>query len=290
MSIRFAQIWLSSPAKPRARGRPGSASTTTAADFARAFDSEDGDRVAQTLGQVHRFGDRRLIHVREAFDRDDQARDAHGGFLNLRREAADRTSGRGPAQHGVQRRSIDSLRQQVERFERHGRIRQRFGDGDVQAMIGEPVGDGLLAFGLLDGRPHAVHSVGQARLANGIDRRELRIAQPGRAECARRPLGILQPVVEQRRAAFDRRGGIVQLVSQSRGQFAEGNHLLVVQVARSEGPGAIDHAVDQDRRDLIALADQLTELVAMDVPGSQWVPARPNRPAGRPSGNMEAGP
>ncbi len=31
--------------------------------------SEDGDRVAQTLDQVHRFGNRCLIHVREAFDR-----------------------------------------------------------------------------------------------------------------------------------------------------------------------------------------------------------------------------
>ena len=38
LSIRFAQIWLSSPTKPRTRGRSGSTLTVTAIDFARAFD------------------------------------------------------------------------------------------------------------------------------------------------------------------------------------------------------------------------------------------------------------
>ena len=38
LSIRFAQIWFSSPTKPRTRGRPGSTCTATATDFARAFD------------------------------------------------------------------------------------------------------------------------------------------------------------------------------------------------------------------------------------------------------------
>ena len=136
---------------------------------------------------------------------------------------------------------------------------------DVQAVIGQPVGNGLLAFGLLDGRPHAGRARGQARLANRIDGRELRIGQPGRAERARRPLGLRQPVLEQRGAALDRGRGIVQLVSQSRGQFSEGNHLFVVQVARVEDAGAIEHAVDQDRRDLITLAGQRAEAVARHV-------------------------
>ena len=39
LSIRFAQIWLSSPAKPRTRGRSGSARRLhTATDLLRAFD------------------------------------------------------------------------------------------------------------------------------------------------------------------------------------------------------------------------------------------------------------
>ena len=85
---------------------------------------QDRNRVAQTLRQVHRFGDRRLIHVRESLDRQHQARDAHRGFLNLRGEAAYRTSGGGPSQHGIQRRSIDGRGQLVERLERHRRVRQ----------------------------------------------------------------------------------------------------------------------------------------------------------------------
>ena len=38
LSIRFAQIWFSSPTNPRTGGRPGSTSMVTAIDFARAFD------------------------------------------------------------------------------------------------------------------------------------------------------------------------------------------------------------------------------------------------------------
>ena len=38
LSIRFAQIWFSSPANPRTRGRSGSTSTDTATDLLRAFD------------------------------------------------------------------------------------------------------------------------------------------------------------------------------------------------------------------------------------------------------------
>ena len=37
LSIRLAQIWFSSPAKPRTRGSPGSICTATSADFDRAF-------------------------------------------------------------------------------------------------------------------------------------------------------------------------------------------------------------------------------------------------------------
>ena len=106
--------------------------------------------------------------------------------------------------------------------------------------------------------------VAHAGLANRVDGGELGIGQPGGAERARRSLRILQPVLEQCGAAFDRGRGVVQLVRESRGQFAERDHLLVVQIARGESAGAIDHAVDEDRRDLITLAGHLAQMIPMN--------------------------
>ncbi len=199
----------------------------------------------------------------EAFDGEHQARDAHGGILNFRRQAADRAPRGAPPQHGVQRRAIHGPRQCIERFERYGRIRQRFRDGDVQAAFGEPVANRLLAFRLLDRGPHTGHRRSQASLANRIDRRELRIGQREGAQRTRRALAFFQAVFEQRRAAFDGRCRVVQLVRQSRRQFPERDHFFVVQVAGSEGADAVQHGVDQDRRDLMALGDHRAQVVAM---------------------------
>ena len=113
-----------------------------------------------------------------------------------------------------------------------------------------------------------------------IDGGELRIGQPRGAERARRPLGLLQAVLEQRGAAFDRGRRVVQLVRQSGGQLAERDHLLVVQVARREDPGAIEHLVHEDRRDLMTLANHLARGRREGRRESPWAPARPNRPAG----------
>src|SRR6266536_6005909 len=49
LSIKFAQIWLSSPTKPRMRGRSGSTLTVTATDFDCAFDL----RTATVLPRLH---------------------------------------------------------------------------------------------------------------------------------------------------------------------------------------------------------------------------------------------
>ena len=90
---------------------------------------------------------------------------------------------------GVQRRAVDRRRRAIERLERHGGFGERFRGGDVEAVVGEPVGDGLLAFGLLDRRPHArARGVARHDVAHGVDRGELRVGQPRRAERARRPL------------------------------------------------------------------------------------------------------
>ena len=131
-------------------------------------------------------------------------------------------------------------------------------------MIREPVGDGVLAFGLLDRRQHALRTRGEAGRAHRIDGGELGIGQPRGAQRACRLLGVLQAVLEQRGASFDRGGRVVQLVGQSGGQLPERDHLLVVQAARREDPGAIEHLVHEDRRDLMTVANHRGEVVARD--------------------------
>ena len=64
----------------------------------------------------------------------DQPRDAHRGFLNLRRQATHRASCRGPAQHSAQCRSVDGAGQRIQRFERHRRLGERLGDARVQPV------------------------------------------------------------------------------------------------------------------------------------------------------------
>jgi len=48
------------------------------------------------------------------------------------------------------------------------------------------------------------------------------------------------------------------------GQLAERDHLLVVQAARREDPGAIEHLVYEDRRHRVTRADHRGKVVAMD--------------------------
>ena len=88
-------------------------------------------------------------------------------------------------------------------------------------MIRQPVGDGVLAFGLLNRSGHAWRSCLEARDAQRVDGDELRIGEVRGAQRSRRLLGILQTVFEERRAPFDRGGRVVELVRQSGRQFAE---------------------------------------------------------------------
>ena len=85
------------------------------------------------------------------------------------------------------------------------------------------------------------------------------------AERARRLLGVFQPFFEKRRAAFDGGRRVVQLVGESGGQFAERDHLLVVQAARCEEPGC-DRASCGRGCDVISwtLANHRREIVARD--------------------------
>ena len=127
--------------------------------------------------------------MREALDRQDQAGDPRRGFLDLRGEAADRAAGGGPAQRGVERGPLDGAGEPIERLDRHGGFGERFGGGRVEAVVGEPVGDGLLALGVLDRRPHALLGRGRARAAHArrsrrTGRRSGRAAPSARAACS----------------------------------------------------------------------------------------------------------
>ena len=148
------------------RARPRSHTAPTS----RGLRSQNGDRVAQPLRQVHRLGDRRLVHVREALDRHDQARDPHRGVLNLGGEARAPRSRRPPS---AARRRARGRRPR----RRAGRAPRSMtavsasasAAADVQPTLVEPVGDRFFAFGLLDRRLHsllAAHAAHDARTAS----------------------------------------------------------------------------------------------------------------------------
>ena len=134
---------------------------------------------------------------------------------------------------------------------------------ESSAVIVEPVGHGILALGPLQRRQHARRRRQPARRANHVDGLQLLVGEAGGAEDARGALGLLEPILEQHGTPLDRGRRIVQLVGESGRQLAERRHLLVVQVVRREQPRAIDHLVHEDGRHLVALADHLGQLVAV---------------------------
>jgi len=113
--------------------------------------------------------------VGESFYGLDQSGDPHGCILNLRDQRANRTPGCRPTKHCLEWRIADCLGKPVERSGRHGGLRKRLGNRSVKAVIGEPVGDRVLAFGLLDGRQHALLSPGEAGGTHCVDGGELGI-------------------------------------------------------------------------------------------------------------------
>ena len=203
--------------------------------------------------------------MRESLDGRDQAGDARRRFLNLRRDPANRTSGCRPAQDR-RRAWVRSTRHRdaIESVERHRGFGKRLGNRGVDAVVVEPVGDRVLAFGLLDRRQHAVRAWCEARRPQRIDGGELIVGQRGGGQRARGLLGILEPILEQRGAAFDRGDRIVQLVGQSGRELSERHHLLVLQAARREPAAAIEHLVHQDRREFLAVANHLRQMAARD--------------------------
>ena len=203
--------------------------------------------------------------MREAFDCGDQSRDAHRRLLNLGREtcepnskAADHRStaaSAGPSTAAAIRSSASN----VTAVSASG-----WAMATSTPWRASHVVDRLLAFRLLDRRRHAVSRRREARGLDAVNRGQLCVGQPCRPQRARRPLGLLEMVLEQRRAALDRRGRVVQLMRQSRGQFPEGGHFFVLQVARGEDSGAIDHRVDEGGGHPLAFADHRGEMVAMN--------------------------
>ena len=225
---------------------------------------EHRDRVAKARRQVDGLGHRCLIHVREALDGHHETGDPPRRLLNLRCDAPDRARRCDRSEYCRKRRATDRERDLIERFERDGRFGKRSGDVVVDTVRGEPVGDVVLPLGLLDRREHAMHRRRDAGRTHRLDGGELRVGQLGCAQRQRRLLGLVEALVEQRGAAFYRRRRVVQLVRQASGELAERDHLLVLQAARREVAAAIDHRVDEDRRDRVTLADHRRQVVARD--------------------------
>ena len=135
---------------------------------------------------------------------------------------AHRACRRAPLQTAWQWWSGDDGRNPVERFDRDRSFRREPADLGVDTVIGEPVADQLLALGLLNRREGTPCDPGrQAGHAKGIDGGQLSIGQVRRAYGARGFLRLTQPVLEQRRAAFDGRRRVVQFVRESGREFAE---------------------------------------------------------------------
>ncbi len=116
------------------------------------------------------------------------------------------------------------------------------------------------------------------RRAPHRSRRTARRVRLDHAERARRPLDVVEPASEQRRAAFDRGGGVVQLVGETRREAPERDHLLVVQLARREVPRPVEHPVDEDRRELGTLPGESGKLLARHDENLRPPPGRSTRP------------
>lgn len=200
----------------------------------------------------------------EALDREDESGDTERRFLDLGGEAANDAAGRGPMERGAQGGTVDHRGEPVEVVECHGGLGERFRDVGIEAVVLQPIRDRVLVFGLLDGGPYALDARRRARVANRIHGGELLGRKTGGPEREGGLFGILDSFLEENSASLDRRGGVVQLVREPGGEFAEGDQFLVVEVARGERSRAVEHRVNEARGELVALASQLAEVIAMN--------------------------
>ena len=116
---------------------------------------------------------------------------------------------------GIEWRATDRERDSVEGLEVDRGVGQRSGNVRVDTVCAEPVGDVVLALGLLKRGEHVGRTSGKTRATYGIDGGELRVGQLRRAQGPRRLLGVVQSCLEQRRAPLDRRHRVVQLMGET---------------------------------------------------------------------------
>ena len=196
LSIRFAQIWLSSPAKPRTRGRSGSTVTVTATDFARAFALSTATVLPRL--DVRSTGSATVawsmcVNPLIAATRPEIRLAASWISEAI---AANRAAGGRPAEDRVERRSTDR-RARSDRAPRASPAVSASGPATrgVDAVIREPVGDGVLALGLLDRRQHAVRRARRGRTTRTASMAASCASvscatRPARASPARRPPAV----------------------------------------------------------------------------------------------------
>ena len=134
----------------------------------------------------------------------------------------------------------------------------------IQVMAIEPVADRFFAFDHLERRGRATAGVARAGIAQPGNQGQLRRRQARRAEREGGLIERRQAGGQALGAARDRRRRIVQFVRETGGQFAEREHLLVMQLVGSEQPRAIDHHVDQHGGQLEAVANHLRKVIAIE--------------------------
>ena len=172
-----------------------------------------------------------------------------GGLLDVGRERARRAAGGHPSQRRVERIGASSTgRQRVETLDRDGRIGERRRLVRIGAVRGEPRGDRVFTIGAFDRRERR-RGASDARL-HAVDRPRRAAPSVSRAAPRARDASSASAsaVGQQPGAARGRRRRVVQLVRETGGELAERHHLLVLQLARSELPRAIEHHVDERRR------------------------------------------
>ena len=243
---------------------------------------EHGDGVAQARRQIDRLGHRGLVHVREALDRQRRGR------RSASPPPESPTRCRGPSSRprptAAPRRAAGrstAPRDPVERLERDGGFGQRPGDVGVDAVSRRASRRW----------PPRVRPAGSAtaRRASRASRQDVRNASTA-ASCA--SVSCDAPSARVACSASSSRSSSSAALRSiaDAGLFSScarpADSLPSETIFSSCRPldvkcaAAIDHRVDEDRRDLVALANHRRAGRREGPRGSPTVPARPNRPAG----------
>jgi hypothetical protein len=176
-----------------------------------------------------------------------------------------RMPGHEPLDHRAQLIRRELGRELIQRPDRHRRIRQRVGGRQRQADTLDPRVDLVSPVRLLDGRSGRRAGGLQVRAPQPGDEVVAGRRQPGGAQRDRGVFQVADAPRELVSAAGGRRGGVVELVRESGRELAQRQHLFLVEVARREVPGAVQHCVHASRRQVVAVANHPGKVPDVDL-------------------------